>query len=86
MCDPSILYYVLYRSDYSLSVYELQQLSTLFQIFQGNTNVSSVVRHDLNPVIRAARYIRIHPGYYTGDRVCLRLELYGCVLTVETGL
>ena len=68
----------------SQSVYELQ-LSTPFQMFQGNTNVSSVVRHDLNPVIRA-RYIRIHPGYYTGDRVCLRLELYGCVLTVETGL
>ena len=68
----------------SLSVYELQ-LSTLFQMFQGNANISSVVRHDLNPVIKA-RYIRIHPGYYTGHRVCLRLELYGCVLTVETGL
>ena len=61
------------------------QLSTLFQIFQGNTNVSSVVRHDLNPVIRA-RYIRIHPGYYTGDHVCMRLGLYGCVPIVETGL
>ena len=57
--------------------------TTLFQIFPGNTNVSTVVRHDLNPTIMA-RYIRVHPGYDKGNHVCMRLELYGCV--VEQGL
>ena len=28
----------------------------------------------------------MHPGYYTGDRVCMRLGLYGCVPAIETGL
>ena len=50
----------------------------MFQIFQGNTDVSSVVRHDLNPAI-VVRYIRIHPGYEQGDQTCMRLELYGCL-------
>ena len=88
MFDSSILYlYVLYRSgcftECPLNCNYL--VSTLFQIFQGNTNVSSVVQHDLDPVI-LARYIRVHPGYYTGNHVCMRLGLYGCVAKVETGL
>jgi hypothetical protein len=59
------------------------RISTLFQIFRGNNNVFGVVRHDLDPTI-TARHIRVHPGYATGNNVCMRLELYGCV--VETGL
>ncbi len=43
----------------------------------------SVVRHDLDPII-VARYIRIHPGYEPHNSVCMRLELYGCV--IEKGL
>ena len=39
--------------------------------------MSSVVRHDLNPAIRA-RYIRVHPGCYQVNQACMRLELYGC--------
>jgi chorismate mutase len=46
-------------------------------------NVSTVVTHDLDPTI-LARYIRVHPGYDTDNLVCMRLELYGCV--VEQGL
>ncbi len=55
----------------------------MFQILRGNSNVSSVVRHYLDPTI-VARYIRVHPGYYPGNNECMRLELYGCV--VEEGL
>jgi hypothetical protein len=59
-------------------------MSTLFQIFLGNKDVSTVVRHDLDPAIMA-RYIRVHPGYYRmGKNACMRLELYGCV--AEQGL
>ena len=42
-----------------------------------------VVRHNLDPTI-IARYIRVHPGYDQGLPVCMRLELYGCV--IEEGL
>ena len=55
------------------------RISTLFQIFRGNTEVFNVVRHDLDPIIMA-RYIRVHPGYATGNNACMRLELYGCVV------
>ena len=58
-------------------------MSSLFQIFPGNKDVSTVVRHDLDPTIMA-RYIRVHPGYDKGNFLCMRLELYGCV--VEKGL
>ena len=61
------------------------KIFTLFQIFRGNTDAFTVVRHDLDPtIIIMARYIRVHPGYDTGDNVCMRLELYGCV--AEKGL
>ena len=54
------------------------KISTLFQKFHGNKDVFTVVAHDLDPTIMA-RYIRVHPGYYTGANACMRLELYGCV-------
>jgi hypothetical protein len=59
------------------------KISTLFQIFPGNTDVSTVVRHNLDPTI-LARYIRVHPGYQMGTNACMRLELFGCV--AEEGL
>ncbi len=49
------------------------------QILQGNSNVYSIVLHNLGPIIMA-RYIRIHPGYDQGKNVCMRIELYGCVV------
>ena len=58
------------------------KIFTLFQIFRGNTDVSTIVGHVLHPIM--ARYIIVHPGYATGDNVCMRLELYGCV--TEKGL
>jgi hypothetical protein len=58
-------------------------MSTLFQVFPGNSDVSTVVTHYLDPTIMA-RYISVHPGYHTGNNACMRLELYGCV--VEQGL
>ena len=51
----------------------------MFQIFRGNTNTFVVLRHDLDPAI-IARYIRVHPGYDSGNNACMRLELYGCVI------
>ena len=55
----------------------------MFQILRGNTNAYDVVRHNLDPTIMA-RYIRVHPGYDQSLPVCIRLELYGCV--IEEGL
>ena len=57
----------------------------LFQVFSANTDVSTVVRHNLTRAI-LTRYIRVHPGYYTGQSACMRLELYGCEPTEEKGL
>ena len=45
--------------------------------------MKNVVQHHLDPTI-IARYIRVHPGYYPTTHVCMRLELYGCL--VEEGL
>lgn len=43
----------------------------------GATNSKFVARRVLNPTVKA-RHVRIHPGYKKGDKVCMRLELYGC--------
>ena len=79
-----------YVQDYKIS-YSKDSLNWIFyketylmstnktEIFQKNTDVSSVVRHALNPAI-IARYIRVHPGYYQGNQACMRLELYGVYL------
>ena len=74
---------LIYFTERSLSC---KYICILFQIFQGNTDVFTVVRRNLDPAIMA-RYIRVHPGYYTsGNTVCMRLELYGCVPVIEKGL
>ena len=60
-------------------------LKLLFQIFKGNTDVSTVVQHFISPSIMA-RYIKVHPGYYKGTDVCMRIELYGYVQPNDQGL
>ena len=72
---------LIYFTELSLSC---KYICILFQIFQGNTDVFNVVRHNLDPAIMA-RYIRVHPGY-TSNIVCVRLELYGCEVVIEKGL
>ncbi|XP_074628765.1 discoidin, CUB and LCCL domain-containing protein 2-like isoform X2 [Acropora palmata] len=44
--------------------------------FTGNTDRDSIVRHDLNPPIRA-RYIRFQPIAWR-QHISMRVELYGC--------
>ena len=56
----------------------VKNIYSCFQIFSGNKDVSTVVRHDLNFTIMA-RYIRVHPGYAPNTTICMRLELYDCV-------
>ncbi len=46
------------------------------QIFQGNTEMYTVVYHDLNPIIEA-RYIRVLPTNWYGY-IAMRMELYTC--------
>ncbi len=49
----------------------------MFQVFTGNTNQNGIVSHDLVPPI-LAQYIRINPVTWSGAKIGLRLELYGC--------
>lgn len=56
----------------------LLRMAYLFvlQVFQGNTNQSTVVTNKLRQPI-LAQYIRVHAQqWYLG--VCLRIEVYGC--------
>ena len=46
------------------------------QLFQGNTDMDTVVYHDLNPIIEA-RYIRVRPTKWYGH-ISMRMELYTC--------
>ena len=46
------------------------------QVFTGNFDRDSIVRHYLNPPIRA-RYIRFQPIAWSGH-ISMRVELYGC--------
>ena len=48
----------------------------MFQEFTGNSNMSTVVSHELNPPIKA-RFIRFRPLEWNGH-ICMRVELYGC--------
>lgn len=48
----------------------------VLQVFQGNTNQSTVVTNKLRQPI-LAQYVRVHAQqWYLG--VCLRMEVYGC--------
>ncbi|XP_044183388.1 uncharacterized protein LOC114971011 isoform X2 [Acropora millepora] len=49
---------------------------TTTKVFTGNFNRDSIVRHNLNPPIRA-RYIRFQPMAWRGH-ISMRVELYGC--------
>ena len=49
----------------------------MMQEFDGNTDKTNVVYHDLNPPI-TARYIRFLPVEWN-DEISIRVELYGCV-------
>ena len=56
----------------------LLRMAYLFvlQVFQGNTNQSTIVTNKLRQPI-LAQYIRVHAQqWYLG--VCLRMEVYGC--------
>ena len=57
-------------------------LCFLPQMFQGNSNQSTVVSNKLpQPIL--LQYIRVYPvDWYMG--VCLRLEVYGCAVGVST--
>ena len=48
----------------------------VFQEFDGNTNRDTVVKHELNPPVRA-RYIRFRPTAWN-LQVSMRVEVYGC--------
>ncbi|XP_078346807.1 uncharacterized protein LOC144632077 [Oculina patagonica] len=70
-----------YKVSYSLDggYYKFHQQTSnnsFDQVFQGNTDDNSVVINTFNPPI-AARFIRLHPGYFYG-LTSLRMELYGC--------
>ena len=56
--------------------YFTSEIFTFTQIFQGNTDMDTVVYHDLNPIIEA-RYIRVLPtDWYV--QISMRMELYTC--------
>ena len=46
-----------------------------FQIFSGNTDADTVIRHDLDPPI-TAKYLRFRPVTW-GSRIGMRAEVYG---------
>ena len=46
------------------------------QVFAGNNDSNSIVKHYLNPPIRA-RYIRFRPTDWN-NHISMRVELYGC--------
>ena len=45
-------------------------------MFDGNSDISTVVHHDLKKAI-VTRLIRIHPITYN-DWISMRVEFYGC--------
>ena len=49
---------------------------SLSQIFQGNSDYSTVVRHQLNPIFRAIK-VRFYPVSWN-SLSAMRVELYGC--------
>ena len=47
-----------------------------YQVFQGNSDRDTIVRHAIDPVIKA-RFIRVRPVTWH-IHVSMRMELYGC--------
>ena len=47
------------------------------KVFDGNSDQSTVVRHDLKKAI-VTRFIRIHPSASLDGYKSLRAEFYGC--------
>ena len=50
--------------------------TSIFQVFNGNTDPDTIVSHKLNPLIRA-RYIRFLPTAWH-KHISMRVELFGC--------
>ena len=50
--------------------------SALFKEFKGNSDMSSIVYHDISPAI-TARFIRVHPTDWSAH-ISMRVEFYGC--------
>lgn len=48
----------------------------VFQVFVGNADSNSVVRHKLHDLVEA-RYLRFLPLTWA-SHVCMRVEAYGC--------
>ena len=46
-------------------------------MFAGNNDTETVVKHPLNPPIKA-RYVRLVPTEWN-NHISLRMELYGCL-------
>ena len=49
----------------------------LFQLFLGNTDRTTIVKHFLKRPIQA-RYVRINPRAWHGIHICMRFEIFGC--------
>ena len=49
----------------------------LTQVFGGNADKNSVVKHTISPSIEG-RLLRLHPRSWNGH-ISLRMELYGCL-------
>ena len=48
------------------------------QIFTGNWDKETVKKHELNPSFEA-RYVRVYPKTWH-SHICLRWEIYGCII------
>ncbi|XP_067018185.1 lactadherin-like isoform X2 [Acropora muricata] len=62
------------NNDVNFEYYEDEGQNT--KVFTGNADGDSIVRHNLNPPIRA-RYIRFQPIAWS-RHISMRVELYGC--------
>ena len=49
----------------------------IFQLFLGNTDRTTIVKHFLKRPIQA-RYVRINPRAWHGIHICMRFEIFGC--------
>ena len=59
------------------SITSLICIHVLLQVFIGNSDTDTVVKHPLTPPIKA-RYVRLTPTAWSGH-ISMRMELYGCL-------